>query len=82
MIKVINQIADEVWNLKILTGYRSIIAKWGGILSGALVAYQGSASVEGSTLTPLHPYIVIGAGILSAFFAKKSGQFVKEHKEP
>lgn len=80
MNKFITVILDHIWNLKVLTGHRSNIAEYGGMLAGIILAYQGLIN-EGSALPTLPPEALVIAGAVAAFLAKKQRQFVKEHKE-
>jgi hypothetical protein len=78
---------DYVWNLKILTGYRSKIAQGWFVLASALAAYQEMATsteliAQGVDMPdiPLWVMVTVLPAVTVWMTAKIKG-FVKEHEK-
>jgi hypothetical protein len=82
---MIRPILEWFWNLEILKGHRSQIAKIGLMLASAAMAYQGIATsdqlaAQGIDLWDIPSGALAIIGVVSAFFAGKMKKFVKEHE--
>ena len=71
------KLADYLWNIKFIKGYRSLIART--FLIG-VSAYQSLASLKAvHDLLPLPVIPLEVYGLLTAYFGLKLEQFAKEH---
>jgi len=83
---MVKSILNAIWNLEILTGHRSQIAKVGLMLASAALAYQGMATsdqliAQGVDLPDISSGHLAIIGVISAFFAGKMKKFIREHQE-
>ena len=83
---ILKKLVDAVWNLKILTGYRTKIAQGCLLLLVAAAGYQTAATntqliTSGIDLPDLPAAVVGTLAGLSAYFVGKIKRFVKEHQD-
>lgn len=78
-MKFVLDLADKMWNLKFLTGYRTKVAQ---VLLAGLSVYQGAATSPdlikaGMDLPDINSAVF---ATLMGYFALKVAQFAKEHQ--
>ena len=78
-------VLDWLWNLKALKGKRTLVAQIGLGITAAMVAYQGIATdpewiAKGVDLKDLPSSVLVWAGGISIYLARKVKQFAQEHK--
>jgi len=83
---MIKPILNWFWNLEILTGHRSQVARVGLQLAALVMAYQSAALSEqligsGINLPDVPAKWLAIVAALSVFLAGKMKKFVKEHEE-
>ena len=72
------KLADQLWNLRFIKGYRTLVAQW---LIAAVGAYQwASTSKEVISLIDLPDLSTPIASALLVYLAAKVKQFANEHQ--